>query len=85
MPVNFSILINQFEYRVVYHLESWRVNAQVAVGSRSSVVRAPAAQAGGPGFDPQWLPCFFYSFSWLTDVKDLWCSSTVWLLSTQIP
>ena len=26
---------------------------------RSSVVRAPAAQAGGPGFDPQWLPRIF--------------------------
>ena len=31
-------------------------NYQVAVGSRSSVVRAPAAQPGGPGFDPQRLP-----------------------------
>ena len=32
-------------------------------------------------------PVFFSSFSWLTNVdemKDLWCSSTVWLLSTQI-
>ena len=31
----------------------------VAVGGRSSVVRAPAAQAGGPGFDSRWLPCDF--------------------------
>ena len=51
------------------------------------MVRAPAAQAGGPGFDPQWLPRIFFSFSWLTNVdgmKDLWCSSTVRLLSTQM-
>ena len=34
-----------------------------------------------PGF------CFFFSSSWLTNVdgmNNLWCSSTVWLLSTQI-
>ena len=46
-----------------------------------------------PGFDSRWLPwVFFFVFlslpcSWLTNVdgmKDLWCSSTVWLLSTQI-
>ena len=24
------------------------------------MVRAPAAQAGGPGFDPQWLPRIFF-------------------------
>ena len=29
------------------------------VGSRSSVVRAPAAKAGGPGFDSRWLPWVF--------------------------
>ena len=31
--------------------------------------------------------CISYSCAWLTNVdgmKDLWCSSTVWLLSTQI-
>ena len=54
-----------------------------------SPVRAPAAKAGGPGFDPWWLPCFFFSLpaGSVTNVdgmKDLWCSSTVWLLSTQI-
>ena len=31
----------------------------MAVGGRGSVVRAPAAQAGGPGFDSRWLPCDF--------------------------
>ena len=38
-------------------------------------VRSPAATLG-----------FFFSSSWLTnldEMKDLWCSSTVWLLSTQ--
>ena len=37
-------------------------NAQVAVGSRGSVVRAPAAKAGGPGFDSRWLPWVFFLF-----------------------
>ena len=49
------------------------------VWSRSSVVRASAAKAGGPGFDPWQLPWVFFSSSWLTNVdemKDLWCSST---------
>ena len=41
------------------------VHAQVAVGSRGSVVRTPAAKAGGPGFNSQWLPWVFFSFSWL--------------------
>ena len=52
--------------------------AWVAVGNHSSVVRAPAAKAGGPRF---------FSSSWLTNVdgmKDLWCSGTARLLSTQI-
>ena len=44
--------------------------------------------AGGPGFYPQQLPwIFFFSPSWLTNVdgmKDLWCSSAIRLLSTQI-
>ena len=31
----------------------FKANAQVAVGSHSSVNRAPAAEAGGPGFNPQ--------------------------------
>ena len=28
-------------------------------GAVAQWVRAPAAQAGGPGFDPQWLPRIF--------------------------
>ena len=46
-----------------------------------------AAKAGGPGFDSQWLSWDFFSSSWLTNadgMKDLWCSSTAQLLSTQI-
>ena len=39
--------------------------------SRSSVARAPAAKAGGPGFDSQWLPRVFFSFSWLTNVDGM--------------
>ena len=47
--------------------------------SHGSVARAPAAKAGGPGLDFQWLPWVFFFFSsWLTNgdgMKDLWCSS----------
>ena len=80
------LLEHQFGYGVVYHPWSWSEIAWVAVGSCSSVhvARAPVAKArvrlpvAGLGF---------FTSSWLTDVdgmKDLWCSSTVWLLSTQI-
>ena len=61
--------------------------ALVAVGSHGSVARTPVAKAGGPGFDSRWLPWVFSSSSWLTNVdgmQDLWCSSRVRLLSTQI-
>ena len=47
-----------------------RLLAWVAVGSHSSVVIAPVAKAGGPGFS---------SAGWLTNVdgmKDLWCINT---------
>ena len=61
----------------------------MAVGSRSLVIRAPAAKAGGPAwirFPVATLVFFFFS-SWLTNVdgmKDLWYSSIARLLSTQI-
>ena len=35
---------------------------QVAVGSHGSAFRAPAAKAGGPGFDSRWLPWVFFLF-----------------------
>ena len=57
------------------------------LGDCGELARAPVDKAGGPGFDSWWLPWFFFSFSWLPNVdgmKDLWCSSTVRLLSTQI-
>ena len=38
---------------------SWSEIAWVAVRSRGSVARAPAAKAGGPGFDSRWLPWVF--------------------------
>ena len=41
-----------------------KLKERVAVGGRSSVVRAPAAQAGGPGFD-SW---YFSLFTELDDV-----------------
>ena len=39
-----------------------------------------------PGLIPRRLQWVFFSFSWLANVDEmnyLWCSSTVWLLSTQ--
>ena len=33
--------------------QSRKRDTQVAVGSRGSVIRAPAAKARGPGFDPR--------------------------------
>ena len=36
-----------------------KCHVAVAVESCSSVVRACAAKAGGPGFDSWWLTCFF--------------------------
>ena len=59
----------------------WSGVAQVAVGSLSLVVRAPAAKASSPGINPQQLPCFFFFLSFfllgrlVTNVegmKDLW-------------
>ena len=52
----------------------------VAVGSCDSVVRAPAAKAGGPGFDSRWLPWVFLfqlAYTNADGMKDLWCSSIV--------
>ena len=61
-----------------------------------AVVRAPAAKAGGPGLNFQQLPWaqfpaaalgfFLFQLAYTnTDwMKDLWCSSTVWLLSAQM-
>ena len=37
-------------------------------GSRSSVVRAPTAKVGGLGFDSQWLPKFFPSVCFYSDL-----------------
>ena len=50
------------------------------------MIRTPAAKAGDPGFDSWQLPWDFPPSSCLTNLdrtKDLWCSSTVQLLSTQ--
>ena len=47
------------------------------------MIRASAAQAGGPRFNPQWLPRIYLFQLAVTNVdgmKDLWCSSTVGLL-----
>ena len=37
-------------------------------GSRSSVVRASTAKVGGLGFDSQWLPKFFPSVCFYSDL-----------------
>ena len=69
---------------IVCHPYSWSEIALVAVESHTLVVRAPAAKARVPGFDSQWLPCFFFSSSWLANVdgmKDLLCFSSLLLLT----
>ena len=43
-------------------LNAGKRDAQVAVGSRGSVVRVLAAKAGGPGFDLRQLPWVFFLF-----------------------
>ena len=46
--------------------------APLCMWGRSSVVRAPAAKAAGPVFDPRQLPWFFFfSSSWLTNVDEI--------------
>ena len=57
------------------------------MGVYGELVRTSAAKARaeGTGFDPS-VAALDFSSSWLTNVdgmKDLWCSSTVQLLSTQ--
>ena len=55
-------------------------------GSRSSVVRHLQLKQEALGSIPGGYPAFFPS-NWLANVdemKDLWCSNTVQLLSTQI-
>ena len=46
------------------------------------MVRAPAAKAGGPGLDPQWLPWVFFtlqagSVTNVGGMKDLWCLAAI--------
>ena len=63
-------------------LISWHSSFKSEGGwwSRGSVVRAPATKAGGTGFDSRWL----LAYSNADVMKDLWSSSIVWLLSTQM-
>ena len=42
--------------------------------------RVPFQCTGGPVFDSWWLPGVFN----VDEMKDLWCSSTAWPLSTQV-
>ena len=53
-------------------LKSYSEVARVAVGHRSSMVRVPAAKAGGLCTIPG------------GGMNDLWCSSIIWLLLTRI-
>ena len=46
-------------------------------GSRSSVVRASTAKFGGLGFDTQWLPKFFPSVCFYSDLPPCSCLPTV--------
>ena len=57
---------------------------EVAVEGCSSVVRAPAAEVGGPGLDSRQISSLLAGLLNVDGMKDLWCSSTVRLLSAHI-
>ena len=44
------------------------LDAELLRGSRSSVVRVSTAKVGGLGFDSQWLPKFFPSVCFYSDL-----------------
>ena len=55
----------------------WSSAAQMAMGSHSSAVRAPAAKAGGSGFNSPAATLGVSSSSWLTNVDGMKGESVV--------
>ena len=53
---------------LVYQAQILNGDAGLLQGSRSSVVRASTAKVGGLGFDSQWLPKFFPSVCFYSDL-----------------
>ena len=54
-----------------YHVHQAQIlngDAGLLQGSRNSVVRASTAKVGGLGFDSQWLPKFFPSVCFYSDL-----------------
>lgn len=83
MMISLSRQTHQFGCRVVCRLESWRGNAQVAVGGCDSVVRAPVAQASH-GFVHSYPGFFLFQFArWDEGSVHGALASSVWLLSMQ--
>ena len=53
---------------LVHQAQILNGDAGLLRGSRSSVVRASTAKVGGLGFDSQWLPKFFPSVCFYSDL-----------------
>ena len=53
---------------VIHQAQILNGDAGLLQGSRSSVVRASTAKVGGHGFDFQWLPKFFPSVCFYSDL-----------------
>ena len=53
---------------LVHQAQILNGDAGLLQGSRSSVVRASTAKVGGLGFDSQWLPKFFPSVCFYSDL-----------------
>ena len=53
---------------LVHQAQILNGDAGLLQGSRSSVVRASTAKVGGLGFDSQWLPRFFPSVCFYSDL-----------------
>ena len=51
------LFISHYKFR---ELIFYNTNALIITHTDSSVVRTPAAQAEGRGFNPWWLPWFFF-------------------------
>ena len=82
----FLILLVMFSYLNVYTFARIECIRSIQQCLLICCIIILNTKAGGPGFDSRWLSWVFFSSSWLTNVdgmKDLWCSSTVRLLSTQ--
>ena len=61
-------ILNMSINMLVHQAQILNGDAGLLQGSRSSVVRASTAKVGGLGFDSQWLPKFFPSVCFYSDL-----------------